>query len=98
MNSPLRRIVCLFVIAFALGPIARAAEMATDLNGKVGQLKSEPRLAEAEIAPASQEGELALNRMKLPAGLTATLWAAEPMLANPVAFNFDERGRIFVAE
>ena len=56
------------------------------------------RVAAAEIAPASNEGEQALKRMKLPPGLVATLWAAEPMLANPVAFNFDEKGRIFVAE
>jgi quinoprotein glucose dehydrogenase len=36
--------------------------------------------------------------MKLPPGLVAKLWAAEPMLANPVAFSFDEKGRAFVAE
>src|SRR5438445_2844264 len=36
--------------------------------------------------------------MQLPAGLVAKLWAAEPMLANPVAIAFDERGRLFVAE
>lgn len=77
----------------------RAAELASDgTNPAVGKLKSMSRLAEAEIAPASDEGELALKRMQVPAGLVATLWAAEPMLANPVAFNFDERGRIFVAE
>lgn len=61
-------------------------------------LKMGSRVAAAEIAPASNEGEQALKRMKLPPGLVATLWAAEPMLANPVAFNFDEKGRIFVAE
>ncbi|HYP18338.1 MAG TPA: PVC-type heme-binding CxxCH protein, partial [Opitutus sp.] len=55
-------------------------------------------MAEPEVAPASREGEQALERMKLPPGLKASLWAAEPMLANPVAFNFDEQGRIFVAE
>ncbi|HWA84738.1 MAG TPA: HEAT repeat domain-containing protein [Opitutus sp.] len=56
------------------------------------------RVAAPEIAPASDEGREALQRMKLPAGLKASLWAAEPMLANPVAFNFDEQGRMFVAE
>ncbi len=61
-------------------------------------LKLGSRAAAAEIAPSSNEGEQALQRMKLPPGLVATLWAAEPMLANPVAFNFDEKGRIFVAE
>ena len=65
-------------------------------SGKILNIGS--RVAAAEIAPASNEGEQALQRMKLPPGLVATLWAAEPMLANPVAFNFDEKGRLFVAE
>jgi len=30
--------------------------------------------------------------------MTGRVWAAEPMLANPVAFCIDEQGRIFVAE
>ena len=41
---------------------------------------------------------MAIHGVKIPAGMTAELFAAEPMLANPVAFCFDERGRIFVAE
>ncbi len=65
-------------------------------SGKILNMGS--RVASADIAPASNEGEQALKRMKLPPGLVATLWAAEPMLANPVAFNFDEKGRLFVAE
>jgi quinoprotein glucose dehydrogenase len=31
-------------------------------------------------------------------GLKLDLWAAEPLLANPVAFNFDEHGRVFLCE
>ncbi len=31
-------------------------------------------------------------------GFKVTLWAAEPLLANPVAVSFDERGRLYVAE
>ncbi|MBM3843834.1 MAG: hypothetical protein FJ397_11345, partial [Verrucomicrobia bacterium] len=54
------------------------------------------RQAQPEIAPASDEGTQALARMQLPPGLEAKLWAAEPMLANPVAFNFDEQGRLLV--
>ena len=90
----------LFLVS-AAQPDLRAGEvveMATDLEGVVGKLKDVPRLADAEIAPASDDGRLALARMKLPPGLQASLWAAEPMLANPVAFNFDEHGRLFVAE
>jgi quinoprotein glucose dehydrogenase len=44
------------------------------------------------------EAELAINRFKVPTGLKVDLWAAEPMLANPVAFNFDEQGRLFLCE
>ena len=56
------------------------------------------RHAAPEVDPASDEAQQAIRRMKLAPGLTASLWAAEPMFANPVAFNFDEQGRIFVAE
>lgn len=51
-----------------------------------------------KIAQSSLEAELAIRSFKVPAGMTTELFAAEPMLANPVAFCFDERGRIFVAE
>lgn len=51
-----------------------------------------------KIAPASDEAERSIVRFKVPAGMKAELFAAEPMLANPVAFCFDERGRVFVAE
>lgn len=50
------------------------------------------------IAAKSGEGELAIHRFRIPAGMKAGLWAAEPDLANPVAFGFDESGRVFVAE
>jgi quinoprotein glucose dehydrogenase len=50
------------------------------------------------IAPASDEGRLALKRFQPAPGLKVDLWAAEPMLANPVAFCFDEHGRVYVCE
>src|SRR5262245_34125321 len=53
---------------------------------------------EPKVAEASEEGERAISRMKVPEGLKVQLWAAEPLLANPVAFCFDERGRVYVAE
>ena len=77
---------------------AEVVEMETDLHGAVGKLKPFDRQLAPDVAPASDEAKQALTRMKLPPGLTASLWAAEPMLANPVAFNFDEQGRIFVVE
>ena len=50
------------------------------------------------IAPASNEGQQAISRIRVPEGFQVELWAAEPMLANPVAFCFDTKGRVYVAE
>ena len=47
---------------------------------------------------AWKEAELAIKNFEVPAGLKVDLWAAEPALANPVAFNFDELGRAYVCE
>jgi quinoprotein glucose dehydrogenase len=51
-----------------------------------------------KVHPASEDGQKAIARFHLPEGIKASLWAAEPLLANPVAFSFDEKGRCFVAE
>ena len=51
-----------------------------------------------KIAPQSDEGERAIQRFRVPAGMKTELFAAEPMLANPVCFAFDARGRVYVAE
>ena len=50
------------------------------------------------VAGPSDEGQKALARFRLPPRLKGSLWAAEPLLANPVAFCFDEKGRCYVAE
>ena len=50
------------------------------------------------VAAASEEGELAIKKFQVAPGLKVDLWASEPMLANPVAFNFDEKGRAYVCE
>lgn len=50
------------------------------------------------IAEASEEGQQAIARFRLPAGSKIQQIAAEPMLANPVAFAFDEKGRAYVVE
>ncbi|MBI3822381.1 MAG: HEAT repeat domain-containing protein, partial [Planctomycetes bacterium] len=58
----------------------------------------EPDPYAKRIAKASDDWKKTLQRMKLPAGVQADLWAAEPHVANIVAFHFDEKGRCFVAE
>lgn len=50
------------------------------------------------VQSASDEGELALKRFRVAKGLKVELAAAEPHLANPVAFCIDEQGRFYVAE
>ncbi len=51
-----------------------------------------------DVKPASDETKLAVDALKLPKGLTAKLWAAEPMLANPVCLWITDTGDIYVAE
>ncbi|ODT96367.1 MAG: hypothetical protein ABS79_08055 [Planctomycetes bacterium SCN 63-9] len=51
-----------------------------------------------KVAPASDEAARAIRTIRVPKGLEVELFAAEPMLANPVAFCFDEKGRAYVAE
>ena len=50
------------------------------------------------IAPASEEAKRAIPSFRVPAGLKVELFAAEPLLANPVAFCIDEKGVVYVAE
>ncbi|HKB34905.1 MAG TPA: PVC-type heme-binding CxxCH protein, partial [Gemmataceae bacterium] len=57
-----------------------------------------PRPYEPRVAPASKEALAAMKRLRLPKGLAVDLYAAEPLLANPVCFCFDEKGRCYVAE
>ncbi len=46
----------------------------------------------------SREAEMAMSAFRMPPGMKATIWAAEPQVANPVAFSFDAQGRCYVAE
>ena len=59
---------------------------------------SSGREGESYIAPASDDSQLAIKRIQPAAGLKVDLWAAEPMLANPVSFCFDEKGRVYLCE
>ena len=52
---------------------------------------------QAEYAKGQSPAE-ALKSMQLPGGFKAELIAAEPDLVQPMAFTFDERGRIWVVE
>ena len=56
------------------------------------------KLYAPKIAEASEEGELAIKRFQVAPGLKVELFAAEPLLAHPIAFAVDEKGRFFVVE
>lgn len=62
------------------------------------QAEEVPAPQEPAIAAASKEGETAIQGFRIPADLKISLVAGEPQLANPVAFGFDNQGRIFVCE
>jgi quinoprotein glucose dehydrogenase len=51
-----------------------------------------------EVAEASSEGEEAMQVIRFPEGWEIELFAAEPNVANVVAFDIDHAGRIYVAE
>jgi len=54
--------------------------------------------AEEKPSKAAIDPELAIKQFKVPPGFKVELFAAEPQLANPVAFCFDEQGKCYVAE
>jgi quinoprotein glucose dehydrogenase len=84
--SALRRgLFCFFVALSTFA--AHAAELS------FAPTKNQPK-----VAAASNEGQEAIRSLQLPPGFKAELIAAEPHLANPVAFHIDEQGRIFVCE
>ena len=51
-----------------------------------------------KIAPASDGPAKSMKKIRVPKGLDISLFAAEPHLANPVAFCIDEKNRFYVAE
>ena len=72
-----------FVLASLVAPRARAQN----------ESSYDPPLKRLDTA-----GEKALESIQVPDGFVARRIAAEPMLANPVAFAIDSHGRYFVAE
>src|SRR5437588_7782464 len=52
----------------------------------------------AEAQDRALDAEQAAATMKLPPGFKATLFAGEPAIVQPIAFTFDDRGRVWVVE
>ncbi|MBL8792508.1 MAG: PQQ-dependent sugar dehydrogenase, partial [Planctomycetia bacterium] len=51
-----------------------------------------------KVAAANDDWKKAIQRIRVPASTRVDLWAAEPLLTQPVAFCIDEKNRIFVSE
>jgi quinoprotein glucose dehydrogenase len=52
----------------------------------------------SNVEPASDEGQLAIEGFEVAEGFEVELFAAEPMLANPVCLYVDHSGDVYVAE
>ncbi len=51
-----------------------------------------------QVVKATEEPSQAMKAFRVPRGMTVSPFAAEPMVANPVAFSIDEKGRFYVVE
>ncbi|MFZ4766486.1 MAG: DUF7133 domain-containing protein, partial [Roseimicrobium sp.] len=50
------------------------------------------------VQEASPKALQAVSGLQLPDGIKASLWATEPLFADPVAMSFDGQGRLYIAE
>ncbi len=65
---------------------------------QAGELVSPSGTKPPKVAAASDEAERAIKRFEVAPGFKVEVFAAEPHLANPVAFHVDEKGRFYVVE
>lgn len=82
----------LFHLLLTLATAAALHAAPAELGLPPGVLNSKP---DARAPLAATE---ALRRITVPEGFRVTLFASEPEVCQPVAFDFDERGRMWVAE
>ena len=75
---------------------APAADAGDETKATGSNIQSKPY--DPKIAPASDQATKAIRSFRVPKGLSVELFAAEPLLANPVAFCIDEKGVFYVAE
>ncbi len=80
-----RKFVCLALVAAVFGI------RATSVLGQDQSYK-------ADVVGATEEPQKAIKSIRSLPGFKVDLFAAEPMLANPVAFHIDEKGKFYVVE
>ena len=84
MRHSLPRLLALSVLLTCVAPALAQREYGFDNQKSSGQ----PYLPPQET----------VNRFKVAEGFEVTLAAAEPAMTNPIAFTFDERGRLWIVE
>jgi hypothetical protein len=57
-----------------------------------------PTLAAVAALSQGHKPDVAAGKMTAPAGFTVSLVAAEPLVRQPVAIDFDDRGRLWVMQ
>ena len=57
-----------------------------------------PKSQQAPVSKSNTDASAAAGRVAVEGGLKVSLWAGEPLLANPVSFCFDNQGVCYVAE
>lgn len=69
-------------------------------SGQVGgpAIASDTDVVGPDTTLTNDEPTRAVAGFRLPNGASIRPWAAEPLLANPVAFAIDDQGRVYVAE
>jgi quinoprotein glucose dehydrogenase len=85
-----------FSLTLLCGEAVRSADI-TPAPASTG-LKPPERLPQPKLLNASDEPSKAMAKFRIAPGFKVDLWAAEPMLANPVAFCLDEKGILYTAE
>lgn len=88
--APINRLACGAAIVALAASIGTPSASAADIRS----LEPLP----PEIAKASQEPEQAVSTIRIPEGWRLKVWAAEPDVANVVAFDIDNDGGIYVCE
>lgn len=100
--SPRHSFVVIAVAAVSFTTFFSVTNLAEPPLPQVERLKASPVLQHLKPNPMPSAprtpAEQTLAQMYLPEGFRAELVVAEPDLHQPVAFAWDERGRIWVAE
>ncbi len=80
-----------FGFAFAIACPVSVLALADDTSKR-------PKAEVTPLAEKSGDATAAIGSFKKPVGFACELFAAEPMVGNPVAFTIDHRGRVVVCE